>query len=277
MVAAMEMFKSGSYLGAARRFGELSARVTEPAQARYMHDLAELYRAWCDQDAVDLPERVKEVRARISDPRSQLRPETARRLHEQVEFVEKLVKKDSSALLLNSYLLGEHYFRLGRYDFAALLYYRTIEKSLAEHLDRRYGGFDVGKPDYALLDPDSESLADRYGATAQEIFNSDRTVALPWRMQLIEAAIMLFVVEDPLCRAIGLPSRSGIQHLRGLAEIRNKSVLAHGDSVVSKDGCEKLQERAQLHLRAFWDQHESGPDGSDVKQRIEILRFITEA
>lgn len=274
MDAATEMFRSGSYLGAADRFGELSLRISEPARARYMRDLAAFYRAWCDQDAADLPERIKEIRGRIADPRSQLPMKTARRLNEQVDFAEKLVAKDSSALLLNSYLLGEHYFRVGRHDFAALLYYRTIEKSLAEQLRRRYGGFDAGAPDYSLLDPDTDGLTDRFGETAKAIFHSNRPVALPWRMQLVEAAIMLFVLEDPLLPAIGLQSRGGVQHLRGLAEIRNRSVLAHGETVVSKDDCKKLKKRALLHLRAFWGQHEPEPD---VDQRIETLRFITEA
>jgi hypothetical protein len=274
MDAATQMFRSGSYLGAAERFGELSARVSEPARARYMRDLAAFYRAWCDQDAAGLPERIRDVRERIADPRSQLRPETARRLNEQVDFAEKLVAKDSSALLLNSYLLGEHYLRLGRHDFAALLYYRTIEKSLAEHLRRGYDGFDVSDPDYSLLDPDTDALAERFGEAANAVFRSDRPVALPWRMQLIEAAIMLFVLDDSILPSIGLQSRGGVQHLRGLAEIRNRSVLAHGETVVSKNGCEDLKKRALLHLRGFWKQHESD---QDVDQRIEILRFVTEA
>ena len=225
------------------------------------------------QDAANLPERIKEIRGRIADTRSQLPAKTKRRLSEQVDFAEKLVAKDSSALLLNSYLLGEHYFRPGRHDFAALLYYRTIEKSLAEHLRRSYGGFDVGDPDYSLLDPDTDGLTDRFGETANTIFHSDRPVALPWRMQLIEAAIMLFVLDDPLLPSMGLQSRGGVQHLRGLAEIRNGSVLAHGETVVSKDDCKKLKKRALLHA-GFWGQHEPEPD---VDQRIETLRFITEA
>lgn len=274
MDAATQMFRSGSYLGAAERFGELSARVSEPVPARYMRDLASFYRAWCDQDAAGLPERIKEVRERIADPRSQLRSETTRRLNEQVDFAEKLVAKDSSALLLNSYLLGEHYLRLGRHDFAALLYYRTIEKSLAEHLRRAYDGFDVSDPDYSLLDPDTDALAERFGGAANAIFRSDRPVALPWRMQLIEAAIMLFVLDDSILPSIGLQSRGGVQHLRGLAEIRNRSVLAHGETVVSQDGCDALKKRALLHLRGFWKQHESD---QDVDQQIEILRFVTEA
>jgi Csm6 HEPN domain len=273
MAAASQMFRAGSYVGAAERFGELSARVSEPARARYMRDLAALYQVWCDQDVAGLPERIEQVRKRIADPRSQLRPETARRLSDQVDFAQKLVAKDSSALLLNSYLLGDHYFSLGRHDFAALLFYRTIEKSLAERLRRAYG-FNVSRPDYTLLDPDTEDLAARFEQTAKTVFRSERAFALPWRMQLMEAAIILFVLEDAMLPAIGIRGLGGLRHLRALADSRNQSVLAHGDTAVSKGNCEKLKQQALVHLRGFWGLHE--PD-QDVDQRIEIVRFITEA
>ena len=151
MDAAVQMFKSGDYPGAKERFAELSDRVSEPARARYLCDLAAFYQSWCDLDSENLPGKVEQVKIRIADPRSGVRPETARRLGEQLTFVSALVAKDSSAQLLNSYLLGEHYFRLGRNDFAALLYYRTIEKSLAERLRRGYQGFNASKPEYWLL------------------------------------------------------------------------------------------------------------------------------
>jgi len=38
--------------------------------------------------------------------------------------------------------------------------------------------------------------------------------------------------------------------------------------------CEKLKQQALVHLRGFWGLHE--PD-QDVDQRIEIVRYITEA
>lgn len=274
MDAATQMFKSGSYVGAAERFGELSGRVSEPARARYMRDLAAFYQAWCDQDSLHLPEWVAQVRSRVADPRSELRPETTRRLAEQLDFATALVAKDSSALLLNSYLLGEHYFRLGRNDFAALLFYRTIEKSLAERLRRRYGDFNVSKPDYRLLDPDTEALADGYGELAMTVFGSNSPIALPWRMQLVEAAIMLHLLGDEMLPSAGIRSLSGVGHLRKLADIRNHSVLAHGETAVGAKDCDKLQKQALVHLRAFWRLHEAD---QNVEQRIGTLRFISEA
>jgi hypothetical protein len=274
MEAAMQMFESGNYVGAAERFGELSGRVSEPARARYMRDLAAFYQSWCDQDSVHLPEQAEQVRTRIADPRSELRPETARRLAEQLDFANALVARDSSALLLNSYLLGEHYFRLGRNDFAALLFYRTMEKSLAERLRRGYDGFNVSKPEYRLLDPDTEALASRYGELAMSVFGSNRPVALPWRVQFIEAVILLHLLGDEMLPVAGIKGLSGTRHLRRLADIRNQSVLAHGETAVGAGDCGKLRQQALVHLRAFWRLHEVD---HDVDQRIETLRFISEA
>lgn len=274
MHAATQMFKSGSYLGAAERFGELSNRVSAPSRARYMHDLATFYRAWCDQDSEHLPEQAELVRDRVADPRSEIRAETARRITSQVDFVGALVAKDRSSLLLNSYLLGEHYLGLGRNDFAALLFYRTMEKSLSERLRRGYGGFNVSKPDYLLLDPDTDVLADRYGELARTVFGSNGMIALPWRMHFIETVIMLHLLGDEMLAAAGTRDIDGIQKLRTLAEVRNQSVLAHGDNVVGADDCEKLQGRAFAHLRAFWRLHEAG---DNLDRRIKTLKFVSEA
>jgi hypothetical protein len=221
-----------------------------------------------------LPERVEQVRTRIADPRSEVRPETARRLAEQLEFATALVAKDSSALVLNSYLLGEHYFRLGRNDFASLLFYRTMEKCLAERLRRGYSGFNVSKPDYRLLDPDTEALSGRYGELAMTVFGSNRPLALPWRMQFIEAVIMLHLLSDEMLPLAAIKGLGGVRHLRKLADVRNQSVLAHGEIVVGAEDCGKLRQQALVTLRAFWRLHEIN---HDVDQRIETLRFISEA
>lgn len=90
----------------------------------------------------------------------------------------------------------------------------------------------------------------------------------------MEAAIVLFVLEDAMLPAIGIRGLGGLRHLRALADSRNQSVLAHGDTAVSKGNCEKLKQQALVHLRGFWGLRE--PD-QDVDQRIEIVRFITEA
>lgn len=274
MDAALEMFKSGVYSGAKARFGELSESMSEPARARFLGDLAALYQAWCDLDVANLPARASQVRSRLVDPRSGVRPETTRRLAEQLDFVEALVAKDGAALLLNFFLLGEHYLGVDRFDFAALLFYRTIEKSFSERLRRHYGGFDVEHPDYTLLGLDLDELTSRYGAATSRVFARDRPAALPWRVALVEAMILLHVVDDELLPAATINDLGGVGHVRQLVDGRNRSVLAHGVESVTEQQCKELRARALCNLRAFWRLYQPG---QDVDDRIETLRFVAEA
>jgi CRISPR-associated protein (Cas_Cas02710). len=184
------------------------------------------------------------------------------------------VARDRSALLLNFFLLGEYYQRFNRYDFAALLYYRTIEESLSERLRRGYGGFDLEHPDYALLSPDLEDLTTRYQAACNKVFGGDRQAALPWQVALVDALVLLHVLNDELLRLAKINGLGGIGHVRGLVKGRNRSVLAHGDESVTVGQCRDLRARALLNLRAFWALHHAG---EDVEERIETLRFVDEA
>jgi CRISPR-associated protein (Cas_Cas02710) len=272
--AAREMFRSGLFSGASVRFRELSMSMSEPARARFLGDLSAFYQAWCDLDTASLPECAEHLHSRLTDPRSGLRPETAQRLGAQLDFVATLVARDRCALLLNFFLLGEHYQQSLRYDFAALLYYRTIEESLSERLRRGYRGFDLEHPDYTLLNPDLEKLTARYQTATDKLFGGERRAALPWQVALIDALVLLHILDDdllPLAKINGLP---GIGHVRGLVRGRNRSILAHGDESVTVDQCQTLRARALLNLRAFWQLHHGD---EDVDERIGTLRFVDEA
>ncbi|MGW4794230.1 hypothetical protein ACWEPC_17695 [Nonomuraea sp. NPDC004297] len=273
MAAAMAMFGSGLYSGAALRFTELSDSMSEPARARFLGDLSQLYQAWCDLDSGRLPDLVARLRNRLSDPRSGVRTETIRRLADQLDFITALAAKDGSALLLNFFLLGRHYQDQHRYDFAALLYYRTIEKSLSERLKLRYSGFNTKKPDYALLYPDQDTLASRYGRAAKRAYRSPHPLPLPRDVALVDAVLLLHVLEDELLPAAQIIDFNGIGYIRTLVEGRNDSVLAHGEKSVDTKQCEDLHARALVNLRAFWRLHHTE---ENVDERIDILRFVTE-
>jgi hypothetical protein len=85
---------------------------------------------------------------------------------------------------------------------------------------------------------------------------------------------LLHLLGDEMLPVAGIKGLSGTRHLRRLADIRNQSVLAHGETAVGAGDCGKLRQQALVHLRAFWRLHEVD---HDVDQRIETLRFISEA
>jgi CRISPR-associated protein (TIGR02710 family) len=273
MEAAREMFRSGAYAGAKARFAELSESMSEPFQARFLCLLAELYQAWCDLDAETLSKLVVSVREKLLDPRLKLLVETRGRLVDQLGFVDRLVHLDGSALLLNFFLLGKHYQAMGRFDFAALLFYRTIEQSLSERLGRNYGGFDLEKPDYSLLSDDSEKLRQQYLSVVRKMFPEGNRDNLPWTVGLVDAMLLLHVVDDEFLRAADIKDLRGVSHVQNLVSTRNRSVLAHGVELVTQDQCDTLCRRALRNLRAFWKVHHSD---ENVDDRIDTLRFVTE-
>jgi CRISPR-associated protein (TIGR02710 family) len=274
MDAAKAMFRSGVYAGAKVRFAELTESMSEPVQARFLCDLSELYQAWCDLDAANLSRLAVSVKEKLLDPRLKLLVETRGRLAAQLEFVDRLVDRDGSALLLNFFLLGEHYQAMGRFDFAALLFYRTIEQSFSERLVRNYPGFDLETPDYSLLGPNEEELRQKYLATVTKIHPGGDRKALPWSVGLLDAMLLLHIVGDRLLPAADINDLRGVSHVQKLVTTRNRSVLAHGVESVTQEQCDELRARALRNLRAFWRLHHGN---ENVDDRIATLRFVTEA
>jgi CRISPR-associated protein (TIGR02710 family) len=273
MDATKELFRSGSYAGAGARFAELSESMSEPVQARFLCDLAELYQAWCDLDTASLRKLAVSVQAKLLDPRLRLLAESRDRLADQLGFVERLADRDGSALLLTFFLLGEHYQEMGRLDFAALLFYRTIEQSLAERLTRNYRGFDLEKPDYTLLGLDREELRQQYLSAVRKLFPENDRDGLPWQVGLVDAMLLLHVIGDQLLPAADIRDLRGVGHMQQLVATRNRSVLAHGVELVTQKQCGALRGRALQNLRAFWKLHHSD---ENVDERISTLRFVAE-
>ncbi|GIG10779.1 hypothetical protein [Catellatospora coxensis] len=273
MAAAMAMFRAGLYSGARARFTELSDFMSEPARARFLGDLSALYQAWCDLDVKKLPELAEQLQRRLADPRSGVRTETAGRMSEQLAFVDQLVTRDGPALLLNFFLLGEHYLNLDRYDFAALLFYRTIEKAFAERLRLRFG-FDPGQPDYSAFGTPENDLAERYSRAAGAAYGGPRAAVLPFKVALIDAMILLSIHQDELLSGAHLDGPKAVGSLRNLVDARNRSVLAHGEESVTLAQCQDLRSRAQAILRSFWRLHR--PE-EEVDKVISTLRFVVEA
>ncbi|MFF0319031.1 hypothetical protein ACFYPH_30880 [Micromonospora sp. NPDC005252] len=270
MDAAMAMFRSGVYTGARQRFEELSGSVSEPVRVRFLRDLAALYEAWCDLNVDGLPEHVGRVRDHLRDNRPGLDAAMAQRLSRQLEFAESLARRSGPEMLLNFFLLGDHYQDLGRYDFAALLYYRSIEKAFEERLSDTFG-LDLENPDYSKLG-DPIELNSRYGTLTDAIYGTP-TPALPRKVALMDAMILLHLVDDTMLIALKWNKLAAVQSMRGVVDTRNRSVLAHGIDSVSHEQSAGLRGRALALLRAFWS--ERSPD-QNISHLIDALRFVRE-
>jgi CRISPR-associated protein (TIGR02710 family) len=273
LAAALVAFRHGAYAAAHDRFAEVAEAAYEPARARFLRDLSDVYQAWCDLDFAGLQQRVRLMRGRLADASYRVSASLVHRLHEQLEFLDLLAAQpDGPPLLLNFYLLGEHYRRLGRHDFAALLYYRTIESSFALRLASVAPGFSCSQPDYALLQDDLSELAARYQAAATAVHGGE-VATLPLRIGLMDAALLLHLRGDTILELLHITKEKALLHLNGLIRSRNQSVLAHGTESVTPDLSKVLGSFALRSLRAFWAL-EYGKDSVD--ERIATLQFVVE-
>jgi CRISPR-associated protein (TIGR02710 family) len=266
---ALEMFRSGSFEAARRRYDEIAERIAVPGRARLMRALAELYRTWCDLDLAGLPGAIGRVEVALRHGRRELTAATARTIDRQLAFVRQLAASDDVAFVVCFYVLGQHYQQLGRHDFAALLFYRTIEGCLTTRLRRRYPGFDPDDCDWALVGEPGQVRA-RYNEVGRSL-DPPSTSAPPNKLTLFAAAIMLASLEDELAKRSSLVDPVRLGQLRERTWARNKSVLAHGTQPIAVSDTESLRSEAAELLTAFWALH-GGPE--DIDELCGQLRFL---
>ncbi|MFG1951912.1 TIGR02710 family CRISPR-associated CARF protein [Micromonospora sp. NPDC048830] len=269
LARAVEIFRAGAFEAARRRYDEIAERIAVPGRARLMRALAELYRTWCDLDLVALPAAVTAMEASLRQGRRELTDATAARIDRQLTFARRLADGDRTAFVVCFYVLGLHYQQLGRHDFAALLFYRTVEACLTTRLRHRYPGFDPDDCDWSLLgDPDAVRAG--YAATCRSLAPPS-PAGLPNKLTLFAAAVLLASLSDPMVDQAGLVDPQRLHQLRQRTWARNKSVLAHGTESIAEVHTESLREEASGLLGAYWTLH---GDGSDLDELCAELRFL---
>lgn len=272
---ALEMFRSGAFESARLRYGEIADKIAVPARARIMRSLAGFYRTWCDLDLDRLTGAIADVDEALRTGRRELTAVTAARIDRQLGFASKLVEGDESAFVVCFYVLGLHYQQLGRHDFAALLFYRTIEACLTTRLRRAREGFDPDACDLSLFG-DPATLRQRYAAVFRSLPSttppSTSQKSPPAKLTLFAAALLLAALDDELARRSGLVEPARLDELRERTLARNKSVLAHGTKSISGSSTESLRVEAAMLLHVFWDMH--GHPGVDLDVLCADLRFV---
>ncbi|SCL22941.1 TIGR02710 family CRISPR-associated CARF protein [Micromonospora inyonensis] len=275
MQRALETFRSGAYEAARQRYAEICERVAVPGRARLMRSVAELYRTWCDLDLPALPAAVAGVRDSLPAVQREVSPALTGTLHAQLAFAERLAAGEPTAFVVCFYLLGRHYQQVSRHDFAALLFYRTIEACLTSRLRARYPGFDPDNCDYGLID-----APDRVRRRYQELgraLGSGLTQGPPAKMTLFAAAQLLVAEADDMMATAGFTDASGtpdlgrLQRLQERTRARNKSVLAHGTAAISASDTDELRKEAAELLTGYWARH---GDGGDLDNLLAELRFL---
>jgi hypothetical protein len=266
------MFDSGAYEAAGAQYEQLALSVPDPRRARFMSALSRLYQAWCDLNLTEIPQFAADVRSYRKGLDRDLNTADDRRLDAQLEFVTRLASGQSAAeLVLCFYLLGQHYERIGRQDFAALLFYRTIEGALTQRLEAAIPQFDCSRPDYALFPHGADVTLDAY-RRMQGQAGLPQAQSLPFAVGSFAAALLLCVLDDAMLGAAKLSSPKQLGELRTVNEIRNRSVLAHGSTSIPRADTARLRTVAKTVLEVFWTLH---GNADSVADRRKELAFIT--
>ncbi|KYF48531.1 hypothetical protein BE04_37725 [Sorangium cellulosum] len=264
-------FNSGAYEAARTSYGHLADRLSAPARARFLRDLAALYDAWRNLDLDQLKRLLPTMRARLDEPdplARALRPS----IEAHLDFIVRLIDEEAVARAMTLLLLGDANADAARNDFAALFFYRTIEASLAGRLGQRYPGFRVDSPDYSKIDADVTGLEQRILVAAREVLSADVKGLAP-KLGLMDCAILLFAVGDELLPRAGMRDVKAVKDLQGLANVRNQSILAHGYKSVATKNVEGLRRKARALLKAHWELSMQPEPFDEAEKKLRFARI----
>ena len=239
---AVRLFHAHDYAGAERIFADLAKRVPDQHEYRAQADLAHTYATWdafdlrtarkvmCDMLARDLPANLVPHQTTLIAQRTALESLTriaGRAAGRGDEALATLANIDDVLPLLGS--LHANACRReaqGRYDTAAFLRYRCLELISQHRLARQ--GVLRERPDFTLVCARISDFEQRYERVVRGQ-GRPRFYGLPDRaFGLFVGYMLLSALNDELVRGYH------IAQIERNAEIRNKSILAHGYRLITK-------------------------------------------
>ena len=267
------LFDAGNHGAAREHFDAMRRRVTDPGPANARLHLADLYAAWSGLDFAGLSNFIPRVQTDLRTQRLILGTGQLAKLEHQLTYLTRLVADTDArprALLASYHMLGGHYDDLGRHDFAALLFYRTIESTLQSRLELAHG-IDASEPDYSGL---PEGTRERWAELNAIIYGGEpATFDQPYKLGLMASVVLLAALSDPLITRVKLGEVKGLQNLRRLSDTRNRSVLAHGHETIQPAQLHQLRHLAGEFVTAIDALHPGEFAGADSVDRLRFIRF----
>ncbi len=214
---ARDLYESGDYGAAVELASRLAQKLVSSREQEIKRSIYATFQKWEDYQFSDAQRSAQNALklSRQFNLLTHLQPELEKRL----DTLQKIIGNNPLYIALNHYYLAIVFSARGKYDFAILLLYRTIELLFSQRL---FDGYQLltSKPDYSpwpdLLQKYNEQLPLVYGPTAR-ISNE-----LPAQIGLMATATLLKIWDDPLTQNLDL------KLLREQADQRNQGILAHG-------------------------------------------------
>ncbi|MGZ5440290.1 MAG: hypothetical protein ACXW4P_04090 [Thermoanaerobaculia bacterium] len=238
---ALQWYERGSMPMAIDAFRESRDAQTEaPHLDELALQLARCESALMDLDFEALGEQVESLDKLLARPSMQPFTQDLP-LVPHARALRRAAGGDHLALLATFRQLVTRYCAQGRFDFASLLAYRTLEELVEIGLSRvsRTGVFDMSDPDLALLTGDVSALRQRYADLAAELGHNHEEI--PGKVTFLAGLMLLGLTTDLASRLRSVPDLAKtLRHASGLAAMRNHSVLAHGRRNLTERDVEKL-------------------------------------
>lgn len=184
----------------------------------------------------------------------------------QDPLLEKTTTRIAAFLSLASSYADQH-----RFDFASLLAYRAMEASVEDSLRKSGSGdFNPSAANYDALGVDIADLQHRYASlSCKTDSRSEMEQMLPRRLGLMNGFCILILLNPKLVQNIfpdapNIDIVDAVKRVRGISDIRNRSILAHGTTSLTFDDYGRISELAHSLANALYP----GGGISDLKGKL---------
>jgi len=257
-----ELFRKGDFSAATEIFSRLKQRVMRPEKYELYSNLASFFSSW---EEYDFPKALTSLtKIKYGIERYRIFKEWDGAITKYREIMEQLVQKNEKYFVLNHYFISKRYRQRQKFDFSALLLYRTLEMAVSYRLKEKYK-IDSSHPNYSQF-PD---LAQKYKPLVFRVYGKEaRRSNLPIPIGLMDGIILLNAFNDKM-----FPKNSNLEEIKQQAELRNKSVLAHGTTRVSKKGVDSIDRVFRPYLDHFTQIYFEGKTILDFEDWFRVIRL----
>lgn len=242
---AISSFNDYNFSRACEVLGQLEHIAENVWMVRKYLYISRAYQYWHEFFIKEAKEEIN----KILEKKTQLKIDTylTKALQTHLETLEKLDSNEAYRIM-NFFFSGLRYIEIKRFDITAFLMYRVIEKTFQARLLEEYG-FNVSKPDYTKVNLSEEI----YKQKQKEIYEKEyREASLPRTVALMDGAAILSIKEDLLVQDLNL------KDLRGVTDLRNKSVYAHGETPLREEEANKIKRTARKLVEKYLELKEIG-------------------
>jgi hypothetical protein len=246
-----ELYHHGNFVAARKAFEEARHRITDSAFEHLGIALCNCYSSLADLDRAQLSKDLDELRRTLAFGNVRNLYHGRLEMERHLSALDRIATSsqpgqvDQMALAAVFLELAEVYQRQERHDFASLLIYRSMEALVEMGLLKVNPTFKMDDPDYTLLG-DPSTLA----AKSDSLQKKAR--GLPPTVGLQAGFTLLMVLEKVNVEAFGkLRPEEVVRKVGGYASKRNKSVLAHGTSTLTREDSHGLLSAASTLATAI--------------------------